>query len=232
MSELNILQRMSLATDKIERVKKNLNVGAGTKSEYKAVSEADVLAAVKPVEFECGIYSYPVSSTVLESGRYTTISEWNGKQTEKENFMLRIERRYRFCNIDKPDDFIEITSYGDGWDAQDKAPGKAMTYADKYALLKAYKIETGDDPDKDPSGTVKPKTNEKTPAPQQTAGPEPAEESPAKQIMKAVNAKWKDNKLAAAPILKILKQYGYESTKEVTFEYLAEILVSIKEYEV
>ena len=30
-----------------------------------------------------------------------------------------------------------------------------MTYADKYALMKAYKIETGDDPDKDPSGELK-----------------------------------------------------------------------------
>jgi len=26
-----------------------------------------------------------------------------------------------------------------------------MTYADKYALMKAYKIITGDDPDQDPS---------------------------------------------------------------------------------
>ena len=26
-----------------------------------------------------------------------------------------------------------------------------MTYADKYALMKAYKISTGDDPDQDPS---------------------------------------------------------------------------------
>lgn len=26
-----------------------------------------------------------------------------------------------------------------------------MTYADKYALMKAYKITTGDDPDKDAS---------------------------------------------------------------------------------
>ena len=41
--------------------------------------------------------------------------------------------------------------------AEDKAPGKAMTYADKYALLKAYKIQTGDDPDAYPSGELKDK---------------------------------------------------------------------------
>ena len=38
-----------------------------------------------------------------------------------------------------------------GLDTGDKAPGKAMTYADKYALMKAYKLSTGDDPDKDAS---------------------------------------------------------------------------------
>ena len=46
---------------------------------------------------------------------------------------------------------MEITTYGDGVDSQDKAPGKAMTYSDKYALLKAYKIQTGDDPDQNAS---------------------------------------------------------------------------------
>ena len=29
-----------------------------------------------------------------------------------------------------------------------------MTYSDKYALLKAYKIETGDDPDQNASGSM------------------------------------------------------------------------------
>ena len=32
-------------------------------------------------------------------------------------------------------------------DSGDKGDGKAMTYGDKYALMKAYKISTGDDPD-------------------------------------------------------------------------------------
>ena len=49
--------------------------------------------------------------------------------------------------MENPDEYIDITTYGDGVDTQDKAPGKAMTYSDKYALLKAYKIQTGDDPD-------------------------------------------------------------------------------------
>lgn len=68
---------------------------------------------------------------------------------------MRIETIYRFVNIEKPEEFIEITTYGDGVDSQDKAVGKAMTYADKYALLKAYKIETGEDPDQNASEPLK-----------------------------------------------------------------------------
>jgi hypothetical protein len=65
----------------------------------------------------------------------------------KTSFMSRIKTVYRFVNIEKPDDYIETTTFAEGIDSQDKGSGKAMTYADKYALMKAYKISTGDDPD-------------------------------------------------------------------------------------
>ena len=64
---------------------------------------------------------------------------------------MRIETTYEFVNLDKPEEKITMVSYGDGIDSGDKAPGKAMTYSDKYSLLKAYKVATGDDPDKDAS---------------------------------------------------------------------------------
>ena len=65
------------------------------------------------------------------------------QQKKKLTIFLRIKTVYRFVNIDNPTEFIDVETFGDGVDSQDKAPGKAMTYADKYALLKAYKIETG-----------------------------------------------------------------------------------------
>ena len=136
MSELNIFQRMSAVTSKLERVAKNLTVGIRNNA-YKAVGEADVLAAVKPLEEEYGIYSYPVNRDIVETNVLTTTSEYNGQTSEKKQLFLRIRTVYRFVNVDKPDDFIEITSYADGIDSGDKACGKAMTYADKYALLKA-----------------------------------------------------------------------------------------------
>ena len=152
IKSLNIYQRMSLATDKIQRVAKNLTVTTGKASSYKAVSETDILDAVKPVEFECGIYSYPYERKILETNLLET--ETQQGYTRKQMFM-RLESIYRFINVDNPTEYIEITSYGDGIDSGDKLTGKAMTYCDKYALMKAYKISTGDDPDQTASEELK-----------------------------------------------------------------------------
>lgn len=157
VQSLNIYQRMLRATSEIERVAKNLKVDVRRGKSYKAVAEADVLEAVKPIEEAFGIYSYPVKRTIIKDETYTTKRFYEGDESEKTNFFLRLEVVYRFLNVDKPDEYIDITTYGDGVDTQDKAPGKAMTYADKYALLKAYKIQTGDDPDAEPSGDLRKK---------------------------------------------------------------------------
>lgn len=142
----NIFQRMSKITAEISAVAKNLEVGKG-QSSYKAAGEADILAAVKPIEVKNGVYSYPIDREIVESG--TIEKEYkDGKSVQ---LYMRIRVTYRFLCIDNPESFIDIISYGDGVDAQDKAPGKAMTYADKYALMKAYKIITGDDPEQNHS---------------------------------------------------------------------------------
>ena len=146
MSDWNIYQRLSAVTTELSAVAKNLMVGEG-KSSYKAVGEADVLAAVKPLEAKYGIYSYPFSRDIIDSDVIVKKKVYSGKEFETSSFFMRVKTVYRFVNMDKPDEYIDVTTYGDGVDANDKAPGKAMTYGDKYALLKAYKIITGDDPD-------------------------------------------------------------------------------------
>ena len=164
MSALNIHQRMAAITAELQTVAKNLNVETSKGKGYKAVSERDVIDAVKPLEAKHGVYSYPASRRVLESAALESESEWNGKVTKKTTFFERIETVYRFVNTDDPTDFIETTTFAEGIDSQDKGSGKAMTYADKYALMKAYKISTGDDPDQTASEDVN-YTRKATPAP-------------------------------------------------------------------
>lgn len=142
--ENNIYKRMLAIQSELATVAKNLTVSTGAKSSYRAVGEKDILDAVKPLEQKYGVYSYPVDRDIVDSGEmekqgsngYSTISRY-----------LRIRTVYRFVNIDNPDEHLDILSYADGIDSGDKATGKAMTYCDKYALMKAYKISTGEDPD-------------------------------------------------------------------------------------
>lgn len=151
---MNIFEKLAAVTAELNAVAKNLKVGEG-RSSYKAVGEADVLAAVKPLEAQYKVYSYPASRRIVDSDVITTKKTYNGQESETSKFFMRVETVYRFVNIEKPEEFVEVTTYGDGVDSGDKAPGKAMTYGDKYALLKAYKIITGDDPDQNASEDAK-----------------------------------------------------------------------------
>lgn len=147
IKKLNIYERMSLITNEIGVVEKNLKIDVTKTRSYKAVSERDVIDAIKPLEEKYRVYSYPVSRTVTDKDVLTKETDYGTTNS----LFMRVETIYRFVNIDKPDEYIETIVYGDGIDTGDKAPGKAMTYADKYALMKAYKLSTGDDPDNEAS---------------------------------------------------------------------------------
>ena len=155
VKEMNIFQRVAAITNELQTVAKNLEVSTG-KSSYKAVSERDILDAVKPIENKYGVYSYPVAREITESNLLENVKEYtdrggNTTVTKSTTFMSRIKTVYRFVNVDNPEEYIETVTFAEGIDAQDKGSGKAMTYADKYALMKAYKISTGEDPDQDGS---------------------------------------------------------------------------------
>ena len=150
VKEMNIFEKLLKITSEMKNVNKNLEVGVG-KNSYKAVGEADVLKAVKELEEKYRIYSYPKARKIVDREILETKKIYDGRTIEGNQIFMRIETIYKFINIDKPEESIEITTYGDGVDTQDKAPGKAMTYGDKYALMKAYKIITGEDPDQNKS---------------------------------------------------------------------------------
>ena len=208
----NIYKKMLAITNEIASVAKNLTVGYGGAG-YKAVSEADVLAAVKPIECKYGIYSYPVNREIIESGEMV-----NG---QKKQVYLRVMTTYRFVNTDNPTEYIDIISYGDGVDSQDKAPGKAMTYADKYALLKAYKIRTGEDTDQELSQPLESKTARKP-----TSKPAITPIGPAK-------AKALEGRIGAlgADLEKICQQYKVKSLAELTEEQHAHLHQVLLKYE-
>lgn len=203
---MNIFEKLLAITSEITTIAKNLEVKYGTTS-YKAVSEADVLRPVKELEKKYGIYSYPKDRRVIDKGTIT-----NSKGTN--SLFMRIETEYCFVNVEKPEEQISVITYGDGVDTQDKAPGKAMTYGDKYALLKAYKIVTGDDPDQSGSPTDNTFEFEDT-----------KEELIDKNKLSTITSL----KIDVETAKEILKEYGYTKAAEIKNKDFAKIFSAMKE---
>lgn len=173
IKSMNIYEKMLHIQSEIPTVAKNLNVDTGKNKSYKAVSERDVKDAIKPLEEKYGVYSFPIVKELIEQTQLEQETQY-GKKT---SFYIREKVTYRFVNVHNPSEFIEIDGYGDGIDSGDKATGKADTYASKYCLMSAYKISTGDDPDKDASEEYSKKQPKQSQKPAvQTAPPDMAVE--------------------------------------------------------
>ncbi|RYX78530.1 hypothetical protein EON76_05220 [bacterium] len=125
---LNVHQRLAAAMEKVDYIQKEQKKGMN----YSIVSHDAVTAKVRPILLSQGIVYYPVRCDHLQDGNRAECS-----------------MTIRFVNIDEPTDYFDVPTFGYGIDPQDKGPGKAMSYAVKYALLKALGLETGDDPDND-----------------------------------------------------------------------------------
>lgn len=144
---LTLAERMNLITYEMGFVAKNLDVKL-PKGGYKAVGEVDVLEAVKPLEFKYGVRSYPVDRDIIHREILVEETQYGTKNT----YYSELEVVYRFERVEDKEDYILVKAYSSGIDSGDKGFGKAMTYGDKYALMKGYKISTGEDPDQ--SGSV------------------------------------------------------------------------------
>lgn len=143
--KLNLFEKIQAVSNEIKNIEKNMQVGKGQYA-YKAVSDLDVVLAVKDAETKFKLVSIPVRQEMIKSEIVKSMKD-NGN--ESINYVDIIKMTLRIIDLESPKDFIEIESFGRGLDTADKGFGKASTYARKYALLNAYKIATGEDPDKD-----------------------------------------------------------------------------------
>lgn len=149
--KLNIYQKIQLVSNEVRNIEKDIQVGSGNYG-YKAVSDLAVTLAIKDAETKHGIISIPIKQELVNSEVITTIKK-NGD--EGRTFVDTIKMTIVIVNLDDPKEEIFVESFGKGVDSGDKGFGKASTYARKYALLNAYKIATGEDPDANKSEEIK-----------------------------------------------------------------------------
>ena len=157
MSEkLNLYEKIQAVSNEVRNISKDMTVGSGTYS-YKAVSDIDVTLAVKDAEQKHKLVSIPIKQELINS-EVIRIQKKNNE--EGLTYVDTIKMTVRIIDLEDTSTFIDIESFGKGIDSGDKGFGKASTYARKYALLNAYKIATGEDPDAEKS---KETTTAKTP---------------------------------------------------------------------
>ncbi len=139
---MNIYEKIQQVANEVRSLAKDMTVGSGNYG-YKAVSDTSVTLAVKKAEKNAGIVSIPIKQDLVSNEILKTL---DGSK-EKITYHAIIKMTTRIVNLEQPSEFVDIESFGQGLDSGDKGLGKASTYARKYALLNAYKIATGEDPD-------------------------------------------------------------------------------------
>lgn len=139
MNTLNLYQRINEIRKKIDYIKKDKSVSTGGGS-YKAVTHDQVTALVRDHMVEFGVVCYPILVASLMNPKEVNANMETAKQA-------RYEATYDFVfvNIEAPEDKLTIRIESHAMDNADKAPGKALSYAKKYAILKLFEIETGED---------------------------------------------------------------------------------------
>jgi hypothetical protein len=105
---------------------------AKVNGQYRFVSHDQVTEALQPLLVKHGVTCIATVMECVQEGNRTSVKV-----------------RVVYSNAAEPGDAIAVDYVGYGIDSGDKGPGKAISYATKYADLKTFKIATGDDPDKD-----------------------------------------------------------------------------------
>ena len=136
----NIYQRINLVMQEIAYIQKDSHV-----QNYMGVSHDQVVAATRKFFVKHGIV---IHASQLKGKLHQKGEKYDFKAKQVVPDPMRMyEATYviSFVNIQKPEDRIEITVCSHALDNGDKAPGKAVSYAKKTALLQVLLLETGVD---------------------------------------------------------------------------------------
>ena len=130
--ELNLREKFAEVRRRLGYVQKR---GHNERHNYSYVTAADLAGSVGDILAELGVVVIPqLQSISTETPRSSS------------DRIARVVMNYRFVDARSGEE-LSVRVAGEGADAGDKAPYKAMTGALKYALLQSFLLSTGDDPE-------------------------------------------------------------------------------------
>jgi hypothetical protein len=136
---MNLISKLAEVMKQVKYIQKT---GYNSFHKYKYATESDVTEAVREQLAKLNVIMIP--SVKSCTNRPHTTSKGN---TE---YIVTVEVDFTFYDGDSSETIV-LTSFGEGQDSGDKGVYKAITGAVKYALMKAFMIPTGDDPEADSS---------------------------------------------------------------------------------
>lgn len=135
--ERTLVKKLTKVMSDVKHIEKR---GYNKFHHYAYATESDVAEKVREVLAEQSVIILPdvVEQTIRE--------HVNAKG--KTEYIATVKVKFTFIDGESGEE-LAIHSVGEGQDAGDKAVYKAITGAQKYALMKAFMIPTGDDPEAD-----------------------------------------------------------------------------------
>ncbi|MCG7406744.1 ERF family protein [Paenibacillus sp. ACRRX] len=141
--KMNIYQKLLEVRKSVTYLKKE-----ATSNQYKYTGSAQVLASVRDKINEMGLILVP---KILDKNLLTETIEFVEKEKPKKTttYFTELTLSMTWVNADNPSETVECSWYSQGVDiAGEKGVGKALTYGEKYFILKFFNIPTdNDDPD-------------------------------------------------------------------------------------
>lgn len=136
---LNIYQRINNVMKAVEYVQKDSAV-TGMGGGYKAVSHDQVISVARKALVDNGVMIFPNQI----KGKFLQMRDINATPQPIKMGLYSAMYEINFVNIDDGNDRITSTIEAHASDNGDKAPGKALSYATKSAILKVLCLETGE----------------------------------------------------------------------------------------
>jgi hypothetical protein len=137
-SPLNVHQRVLKITQELGSIKKT-GAAPAIMGGYAYIEHGEVMARLRTLLVEHGVSIVPTMTIVSNE----EVPRLNGKNA----FRVVVILKMIVVNADDPQDCYAIEWPGEGLDQNDKAIQKAGTSAEKYALMKLFKISDREDPD-------------------------------------------------------------------------------------
>ena len=140
--ELNLFQKIADVKANIDGFTKDAK-----SYNYSYVSGSQVLHRIRNKMIENNLLLVPKTSE--ENYKQIDVTRFNkkaGREITTSEFIVEMKLTYAWINADKPEEQFEVTFYAVGQqDDVSKAHGTALTYAERYFLMKFFNIPTDED---------------------------------------------------------------------------------------